>query len=508
MREYDNYPTRIENNSIIPTEVKKPKFYLVTSKIMNLFAVFVATISVSTFFATRYISLGDILFPANLLSTMLAVSLLITILEIYGKKNALKAFMCGAYAILLVFFISAFIVDFNPVPIDYYQSSFVNFHQVVLLSVFISYIISFLACIKIYLYTKEKLNMPYLWAKSLPAIAISQVIYAVCYNFIYYGFSNFDIISIAIKNELYLKLCMTILSILVIYFIVSGIKSGFFDLAKSIVSKNINDYEYISKPMKPVYEENYDRSIPQYDYYSNNNYRQERTIRKPKRELPDYSNNGNYYNTTKLPSMNHHNEEENYNNQQSFADERSRSRRGRNTRTGQAPRRQTSPNIIRNIQSETHNNNINSRRTQAQVNQQNMQERQTQSRMQNRPIVPNIRDNSNGNNNRIVNSQNSQNNNMFGMRNNPNPDFGNGFATSNNTKNNNAFNNQKNQFSNNNFANSNPQQPNSQGFFMNKLQQTNPFANPSGMSKNPFGNSNINTPNMSNVNRNNQWNKR
>ncbi len=303
MREYNNYPSSMENNNnSITTEIKKPKFYLVTSKVVNLLAIFVATISVSTFFATRYIGIGDIFFSANILSTMLSLSLLIVILEIYAKKNAIKTFMAGAYAILLVFFISAFIPDFNPIPMEYYQTSFINFHQTILLAVFISYTISFLVCIKVYLYFKDNFNMPYIWVGALPSVAIAQALYTIFYQFIYHGFSNFDLIATDIKHDLYLKSFMTIISILIIYFIISGIKIGFFDFIKNIFSKKCYDDDDEYRPMKSVYNDSNEQDLQ---------YRSplmlENNLKRKKRSLPDYSKDYGKYD---LPISLHHNQSE------------------------------------------------------------------------------------------------------------------------------------------------------------------------------------------------------
>ncbi|MDR2007729.1 MAG: VUT family protein [Alphaproteobacteria bacterium] len=290
MREYKTYP----ENEIV--EVKKPKLYLLTSKVVNLFAVFVACISVSTFFATRYIGMGDVFFSANAFSTMLATALIIVILEIYGKKNATKAFMAGAYAILLIFFISAFIPDFNPKPIGYYESSFINYHQKILLCVFISYVISFLMCIKIYLYMKNELHVPYLWVKAAPAIAISQAVYTICYYLIYHGFNNLEYASLDITNELYLKFFILIACLLIISFIISGIKSGFFDLAKNIFPQNDNHHEdeHESHPIKQAHHE---EEIEHHHGGGHGNqlahasplYLEDYSRPRSKRHLPDYS---------------------------------------------------------------------------------------------------------------------------------------------------------------------------------------------------------------------------
>ncbi|MCL2566981.1 MAG: VUT family protein [Alphaproteobacteria bacterium] len=286
MREYNTYP----KNEIV--EVKKPKLYLLTSKAVNLLAVFVACVSVSTFFATRYIGMGDVFFSANAFSTMLAASLLIVILEIYDRKNATKAFMAGAYAILLIFFISAFIPDFNPTPIGYYESSFINYHQKILLCVFVSYVISFLLCIKVYLYMKNELDIPYLWIKATPAIAISQIVYTISYYLIYHGLSNLEYASIDIKNELYLKFFILIVCLLIIYFIISGIKSGFFDLAKNMFPSNDSHYDnhyedYEPAPIKNVLAEDDDHGMNL--TYSKPLYLEDYSARRERRHLPDYS---------------------------------------------------------------------------------------------------------------------------------------------------------------------------------------------------------------------------
>ncbi|MDR0484963.1 MAG: VUT family protein [Alphaproteobacteria bacterium] len=306
MREYNNYP----KNEIV--EVKKPKLYLLTSKAVNLIAVFVACVSVSTFFATRYIGLGDIFFSANALSTMLAVAILVVILEVYDKKNAIKAFMAGSYAILLIFFISAFIPDFNPVPIGYYESSFINFHQKILLCVFVSYIASFLLCIKVYLYMKNEFNIPYLWIKATPAIALSQILYTMIYYFIYHGFDNLEVVSIDIKNELYLKFFMLIVCILIIYFIISGIRSGFFDLAKNIFPSH-NDNHYTddsdhSNIKRAIYEaDNHHEDLD--SHYSSPLYLEDYSRKRSKRRLPDFSEEGDRGHR-EYHDDNHHTEEE------------------------------------------------------------------------------------------------------------------------------------------------------------------------------------------------------
>ena len=556
MREYTNYPKNIENNNNISTEVKKPKLYLVTSKIVNLFAIFVASISVSTFFATRYIGIGDIFFSANVFSTMLSVAIFIVILEIYGRKNALKAFMAGAYAILLVFFISAFITDFNPTPLGYYQSSFINFHQTVLLSVFISYVLSFLVCIKVYLYMKDDLDLSYLWIKSVPTIIASQIIYTICYYIIYHGFNNLDVVALAVKNELYLKFFMMIISVLIIYFIVSGIKSGFFDIFKNVfASKNIRYIDtYEHNPIKSIYDSkeelpydshpmslgDYRSHRPEEPRASHRDDHREDSPRRSRRLLPDYSEGNNLrdskidYSRDNYPSLpesyNNFSEEvpiqklrksrrslESNDSKQEISSNRSSNRRTNkkalrgNSRINSVKRSNTNQETFENFQEEgiVSNNNISRNRNQTNRSNTNLRANFSASRpTSGMPKIVGINRPNNTNGNSFgVQQQNTQ---MAGQ---PTPNqmgkqnfsFGNNSQLANKTnfaKPNPLMKNQSNPFGNNKNLGNNSNsfgnkfgQQNQQPFFANKLTPNN---------KPAMGNSGV----FGNINKSNTWNKR
>lgn len=512
MREYTNFPKNINNNNIAK-EVKKPKLYLVTSKIVNLFAIFVATISVSTFFATRYIGFGDIFFSANIFSTMVSVAIFIVILEIYGRKNTIKAFMAGAYAILLVFFISAFITDFNPTPIGYYQSSFINFHQTILFSVFVSYVLSFLVCVKVYLYMKDDLDVPYLWVKAVPAIIVSQIIYTISYYLIYHGFSNLDAIVLQVKNELYLKFFMMIVDILIIYFIISGIKSGFFDSFKNVFSSKIRYIDsYEHQPIKPVYEEIAEqRSIPYNKQMALEDYSAQQ---RSKRYLPEYSEE-NMYNDS--PKEQYGMDNYQYNSQykqmvEEVIPQLKRSRRNAplednqeqtfnrsNRRTSRKAVRNSRPNkqsfdnqdIQDNLEDNVPSNNIDRNRSRP-----------------NRSVAsrPNNRTNQRAPKIVAVNNSNASENNVnnFSIKQQQgNKLLNNQFAKKQPLFNNNSFinkTNQNNSLSNNNFGNNNSfgtklGQQSQPSFFANKLTPNN---KPNMNNMGGFGN----------MNRNNTWNKR
>lgn len=507
MREHTNYPKNIERNHNILQEVKKPKLYLVTSKIVNLFAVFVASISVSTFFATRYIGIGEVFFSANIFSTMVAVSFFIVILEIYGRKNAIKVFMTGCYAILLVFFMSAFITDFNPMPIGYQQTSFINFHQTVLISVFISYLLSFLACIKIYTYMTDHTDISYIWAKAIPAIAVSQMIYTISYYLIYNGFANFGLIALAINSELYLKFFMMFLSVLIIYFIISGIKSGFFDVLKNaFISKNIQYIDsYENNPIKSIYDDGeakkeiyYNKAIPLEDY------REDYNPKRNKRYLPDYSEEHKNYDP-RNEYVRNNNHEENYQQKEEESLPKLRTLRRNepnnieNHSTRNSSEKTNRKAIKRRERFSDRNFEIQEKEEQKEHYQKNANPRSNIKRgrtannnitgtARNTKVKPKIvainqpsNDEDNNNlklwqqNNQIGNKQPFGNNNQFSTKTNP------------------MMRSQSNSFGNNNslFGNKTVQQ-NQQSFFANKFNSNN---------QSPMGRFN-------NMNKNNSWNKR
>ncbi len=237
----------------------KPKIFIVTSKIVNLLGLFVACVSVSTFFATRYITILDFVFNANILSTMVAAVFLNIIVEIYGRKTALKVFMIGAYSILLVFFLSAFIQDFNTPPANYlHGESIINFHQKILLCVFISYIVAFLLNVKLYLYAKEELNLNFLWMKSLLSLGVSQIVYTVIYNLLCFAFTDINVALYNIQSDLTVKFALFFLCMLMLYFIVSGIRSGFFNVAR-----HFEDF-LNRKKISQNYQDPFEQDLPEH----------------------------------------------------------------------------------------------------------------------------------------------------------------------------------------------------------------------------------------------------